>query len=208
VLAGLSTATTVSYAKRARTARGAMLPVVVVILLATAVMYGRVIAEIRVVAGSHAFTMILPILILTGVSIGVSFALWLATRGSTLEMPEPDNPTELKSALVFAGVYAIVLVLVAWTKEHVGDTGTYAVAALSGVADMDAITLSTGRLVSEGSMEPGVAWRAIVIGSVSNMVFKTGIAAALGGWRLAWRLGAAFGGIAIAGVALIFLWPT
>jgi uncharacterized membrane protein (DUF4010 family) len=208
VIGGLisSTATTASYAKRVPGGSHAGMPVVIVVLLATAIMYVRVLIEIGAVARDYLWAMAWPILVLTGACVVIALIIWLVTRRVDVEMPEPENPTELKPALLFAVLYAVVLLLVAWARDVLGDAGTYAVAAVSGVADMDAITLSTGRLVDAGSMDPDVAWRAIVVGSLSNMAFKAGIAWALGGWALAWRLGAAFGGAALAGLALLLAW--
>ena len=208
IIGGLisSTATTASYAKRVPGGAHASAPVVVVVLLATAVMYVRVLVEIAAVARAHLWDMAWPIIVLTAVCAAIALAVWIATRRVEVSMPEPENPTELKPALLFAVLYAVVLLLVAWARDVLGDAGTYAVAAVSGVADMDAITLSTGRLVEAGEMAPRVAWRAVVVGSISNMAFKTGIAWALGGWALAWRLGAAFAGAAAAGIVLLLLW--
>ncbi|MFG0284318.1 MAG: DUF4010 domain-containing protein, partial [Phycisphaerales bacterium JB039] len=108
----------------------------------------------------------------------------------------------------FAALYAIMLLAVAWIQTtRLGDAGVYAVAALSGLTDMDAITLSVSRLAADGQMETGAAWRAIAIASVSNLVFKAGVVAWLGTRRALWWTLAPFGMIAVAAAALILLWP-
>jgi uncharacterized membrane protein (DUF4010 family) len=104
-------------------------------------------------------------------------------------------------------MYAVVLLAVAAGRDVLGDRGLYAVAALSGLTDMDAITLSTSRLVGQGQLDEGTAWRAIVLGLMSNLVFKGGIVWAIGGARMARRVGPVFAAQLLAGAALIAFWP-
>lgn len=63
-------------------------------------------------------------------------------------MPSQGNPSELKSAVLFGVLYGVVLISVAASKEYLPHAGLYVIAALSGLADLDAITLSTARLVA------------------------------------------------------------
>ncbi len=104
-------------------------------------------------------------------------------------------------AILFAGAYALILLAVAAAKEHLGESGLYTVAALSGLTDMDAITLSVTELVSDGKLAPAAGWRAILTASLSNIVFKTGIAAFLGGSGLFLRVASVFAVAVAAGVA-------
>ena len=80
-------------------------------------------------------------------------------------------------------------------------------AALSGLTDMDAITLSTSRMAAGGGLEAALAWRAIAIASVANLVFKNAMVAVLGEGRLARRLAALFGIEVLATAALMIAWP-
>lgn len=201
-----STATTVSYARRAREVAGIEGPATAIFLLATLVMYGRVLAEIRVVTPTHAWEIGAPIAVVGAVAMAcAALSLrWAGADGG--EMPQQGNPAELKSALMFGGLYAIVLLLVAAAKHWLGETGIYLVAAVSGLTDMDAITLSSGRLAERGRLDPESVWRAVVLASISNLVFKTGLIWTLGGRRLALRAAAWFAPIAGTGLALIALW--
>lgn len=201
-----STATTVSYARRAREIPSMTGAACSIFLLATLVMYGRVIAEIRVVAPSHTWEVAGPVVVLAAVTLLCAAGSLLRRREDSGEMPEQTNPAELKSALIFGGLYALVLLLVAAAQRWVGDAGIYLVAAVSGLTDMDAITLSNGRLVERGLIEATVAWRAVILASVSNLVFKFIMIWSLGGRGLAMRTAPWFGAIALAGILLIFIW--
>ncbi len=208
LLGGLisSTATTVSYARRARDSRGVEGAAIAIFLLANLVMFGRVIAEVRVVAPSHAGQIAAPLGVMAAAAM-VCAALALRGHGQDGgDMPEHGNPTELRAALIFGGLYALVLFAVAAAKHSLGDAGLYAAAAISGLTDMDAITLTAGRLAERGRVEPDTAWRAIVLASIANMVFKAGVVWSLGGLRLALRVAAWFGVLVAVGVGLMVFW--
>jgi uncharacterized membrane protein (DUF4010 family) len=113
------------------------------------------------------------------------------------------NPTQLMPALVFAALYAVVLLGVAFARKYFGESGLYAVAAISGLTDNDAITLSTSRGVEQGFIPPAAGWRAIVIAVIANILFKAGIVAALGGKRLFVLIAALFGIQVLVGLVLL-----
>ena len=122
-------------------------------------------------------------------------------------MPEQENPAELKSALIFAAIYAAIIFATAAVKEHFGGGALYVVAVVSGLVDVDAVTLSTARLAGSQRMDADAAWRVILVASLANVGFKAGAALLLGSAALFMRLApvllAAFG----AGVALLLFWP-
>lgn len=218
ILGGMvsSTATTVSFSRRSQEegedAEGegtgpVTRAAAVVILLASAVVFVRVLVEIAVVARGAFRTMAPPIAVLLAVALVVAVLLWLGVRREPTEVPEPGNPTELRSALVFGGLYALVLLAVAAAKEHWAQGGLWVVSVLSGLTDMDAITLSTSRLVDAGRLEPGLGWRLILVASLSNLVFKGAMVAALGSRRLALRVAGLFALLLVAGGLLLLLWP-
>ena len=82
---------------------------------------------------------------------------------------------------MFGLIYVVVLLAVSFAKEHFGQTGLFTVAALSGLTDMDAITLSTASLSQAGQLDASTAWRVIMTGGLANLLFKLGFAAMLTG---------------------------
>ncbi len=201
-----STAATVSFSQRAeRTRQGASIAVVA-IMLATVVSFVRVSVEIAVVSPTLLSRAWIPLALMIAGGVAVAALFWFRTKGESASIREPDNPVELRPALIFGTLYAIILLAVAAGHDLVGDRGVYAVAALSGVVDMDAITLSTSRLVErEGTINADTGWRVVFIALVSNLVFKTALATALGGRSLGARVAAANAAlVAIAFALLIF----
>jgi uncharacterized membrane protein (DUF4010 family) len=204
-----STATTVSQARRSRAEgarRGAVGAAAAIIALASAVVMVRMLIEIAVVAPGLLATAAPPLAVLLAVLAALALALWFtATRDGT-EIDEPANPAELRPALLFAALYAVVLLAVALAEDRLGAGGLYAVAALSGLTDADAITLSTARLVRDGSLAPETAWRALVIAAMANLVFKGGAVAVLGNRRLLVRVGAVYAAALAAGGLLLLIY--
>jgi uncharacterized membrane protein (DUF4010 family) len=209
VLGGVisSTATTLSYGRRSRDSEKAAQPAAVVIMIATAVVLIRVLIEIGVVSRPLLREAFLPLLVLFLVSVTVSIGVWWRARGDEEAMPEQKNPTGLRPALTFAALYVVVLLLVAWVRDGMGTRGLYVVAAVAGLTDVDAITLSTAQLVQHGSLARDDAWRVITLAYVSNLIFKAGIVAFAGSRALLWRVAGMFGVVAVAAGALILWWP-
>lgn len=118
-----------------------------------------------------------------------------------------ENPAELKPALIFAGLYALVLIGTAVARDYLGEGGLYAVAILSGLTDMDAITLSVSQLVSSEKISSDTGWRVILAAAMSNMVFKAAMVAVIGERRLALRVAAAFAVALAVGGLLLARWP-
>lgn len=213
VLSGLlggmisSTATTVSYSRRAAGEKRHAPVAALVIMLASTVVYVRVLVEVAVVAPQTLPRIAPPVLVLLLTAIGLSVAVWIRNRSLQTKVPEQKNPTELKSAIVFGAMYAIVLFAVAAAKHYFDEAGIYIVAGISGLTDMDAITLSTSRMASQSDLSADTAWRAIVVATIANLVFKAGIAGALGGRVLFARLAVLFGINILVALALLVLWP-
>jgi uncharacterized membrane protein (DUF4010 family) len=202
-----STATTVSLSRRSRTA-SIESSAAVVIVIASAVVFVRVLFEIALVAPAVLGSTALPLAVMLATMIGMSAVLCRRSLG-VLAGPtdEAEPPSELSAAIVFGVLYAAVLLGVAFAKAEFGQTGMYVVAALSGLTDMDAITLSTSQLMRTDQLGPETGWRLIMVGALANLCFKAGLVAALGPRGLLRRIGAAFGVTGAVGIALLFLWP-
>ncbi|SKA97910.1 Uncharacterized membrane protein, DUF4010 family [Prosthecobacter debontii] len=209
IIGGLvsSTATTVSYARRCA-AEASLAPLgAFVVMTASCISLVRVLVEIAVVA-PHTFpTLAMPLGIMLGWCMLLALWLYLRSRSNGQQMPEQKNPAELKSAIFFGALYALVLLGVAAAKDHFGEAGLYVISCISGLTDMDAITLSTAQLAGNGGIPTRLAWHAILLAAMSNFIFKFATVAVLGSRELVWRVGVAFGLALAGGSTLLILWP-
>ena len=193
-----STATTIIFSRHARQ-KTALVPVAgVIVLLASLV----VMVRIGFVASLIAPPLIAPLarVLGSGLLLGLLATLWVWQQhrngSEVLPMPEINNPTEIKTALTFGTLYALILVLSAWLKDIAGNQGLYLLALISGLADVDAITLSALRLFGAAQLSTDQAVTTITLALLSNLVFKSGLIVVLGGSALARRT--LFGMLAVA----------
>ncbi len=210
ILGGLvsSTATAVTWAQRSRDQRKLTPLAAVVIVVSSTVVFVRVLIEIAVVAPFVLSQAGPPIAVLLLTMVTLAYLERRRSAGETgEERPVLTNPSELGAAFVFAGIYAGVLLAIAAARDLLGSGGLYLVAILSGLTDMDAITLSTAQLMKAGSLDIGTGWRLIVTASLSNLAFKLGILAFAGPLPLLRRVALRFLTAIGVGLALIFLWP-
>lgn len=203
-----STATTLVYSRGARGKPELEGTAATVILLANLVVLLRLTVLAVAVMPSILPTM-LPVM-LAGLAATLPIA-WMTWRqhqeGQAMENPELTNPTDLPVALGFGVAYAVVLVAAAWLNDLAGVAGVYAVALVSGLTDVDAITLSSFRLFGDARVTAPGAVMAIVVALCSNAVVKATIVFVAGGRSLGKRCIAGFGAMvaALLAVAAVML---
>lgn len=121
------------------------------------------------------------------------------------DMLELGNPMEIKPALIFAGLLAVIAVAASFGADRFGPSGLMLVALISGLADVDAITLIAGRQASAGLLGFQAAAYAVMIAAASNIVLKAGMAWGVGGRELGFRVGAVFAAMIAAGAAALLV---
>jgi uncharacterized membrane protein (DUF4010 family) len=178
-----------------------------VIMTASCVSIVRVLIEIAAVASDRFAAMAWPFVAMLLVCVLVALGLYFPGHKHAAKIPEQKNPAELKPALLFGALYALVLLAVAAAKQYLGSAGLFIVAIISGLTDLDAITLSTGQLANSDKIEAKIAWRLILVALLSNLLFKFGIVAALGPAGLTKRVGLATAAAVAAGIGILLLWP-
>ena len=195
-----STVTTMVFARHAKAEHAFVRSAAAVILIANLV----VLLRLSVVALVLAPALLVPLATVLGLGLvfGLASLLLVWRRlGEAGEPPVPEvtNPTELKAAVTFGLLYAVVLFLAAWLQDLAGSRGLYAVALTSGLTDVDAITLSSLRLFNLDKLAADQAIIAIALAVLANLVFKAGLVAGIGGHALAQR---ALPGLAAIGLGL------
>jgi uncharacterized membrane protein (DUF4010 family) len=186
VIGGLvsSTAVTLAYARIARKERDNLALLGAGISVAGGIMAVRLLIEIGIVNPSLLALLIVPIGLLAIVPLIATVAIAIRTTQnvSSAEV-KLKNPVELGAALGFAAVLSILFVLVRAAQTFFGDTGIYVLAAISGIADVDTVSLSLAQATRENlSLE--IAATGILIAAMVNTLFKAVLATFIGGWLL------------------------
>lgn len=170
-------------------------------LLAGAILVAGVVMVVRVcvVASLLNRALFIPLLWpLAGLALTMAAAaglLLFRKKGSTHPAISITNPLELGTTIKLAATIAVVMLAAEMVQDLAGKVGLLAVAALSGIADVDAITISMARL-GHGARDTAVQAIAIAVGV--NTLVKT----AMAGWLGGMRLGAYVGAGSIAGLAV------
>lgn len=201
-----STATTFSYARTTRTQPERSDTAVAIVWIASGVVFVRILIEVAAVAPGFVGTVAGPMIVMLLVFAILAAVVWHSAARPGKTPLDPGNPSELKPALLFAAMYAAVLLAVAAAARYLGGAGLYAAAAISGLTDIDAITLSTSQLVEAGRVEASVGWRLILVASLSNLAFKVGVVSALGSRAMLRRFGSLVATAVAVGVALLWFW--
>jgi uncharacterized membrane protein (DUF4010 family) len=180
-----STATTVSFARLAREHPQAAPLLAGGILIAGVTMLARVLLIAGALNPGLIAGLALPLAAAGLVLVAASAVLILGRR--TLHAPRPalelKNPFELGTALKLAALIAVIMVAAKALSTLAGSRGVFLLAAASGVADVDALTLSMARLASS-QIATGDAVAAILLAASVNTAAKAAMAAYLGGRKV------------------------
>lgn len=213
ILGGLisSTATTVTYSNRSKEVPSISSLAAFIIITASTVALVRIIVEVAIVSPENLGKIAPPLLtVLAGmilICVGMYFLSRRDEEEGVKEMPEPDNPAQLKTAIVFGALYAIILLGVAAAKDYFGQGGLLIVSIISGFTDVDAITLSLANTLNRGGIEVHSAWKYMLIASFSNLAFKGGMVAVIGSRKMDKYVLPAFAIIIAFGLLVIWWWP-
>jgi uncharacterized membrane protein (DUF4010 family) len=201
-----STATTVAYGRSSRDSAGAERLALLAVPVANLVPLVRV-AVLCAVVAPGLLGGIAPVLAAALAAGGAVHALALRREGGgKVRAPETHNPAQIGTALQFGALYALVLLASAWLSDLAGSRGLYVAALVSGLADLDAISLTALNLFAGERAAARVAVITIALAYVANVVFKLGVLAwfnrrvALGtAWPLAASIAAGAAAIAFSG---------
>jgi len=208
LLGGLvsSTATTYSFSRRVCEDGALANSAAIAIILATAVTVPRMAVEVGVVNPDFLGVVALPLLLVFAASLVPGLVLWFTTRnGSDEPAPQVRNPVQIGAAVLFGAVYAVITLALAAAQHTFGEVGIYTVSALSGLTDVDAIVLSTARLVGTERLSAASGVDMMVIAYLSNLLAKGALAAIVGTRELGRTVALAFGFTFLAGVLVVLV---
>ncbi len=158
------------------------------IAIASTLMYLRVLIEASVFNFDLAKVLLFPYLAAAGTGLAFVYYLYITTRTHAKEeVAEQSNPLEISEALKLGLLFGFILGSLGFFNEHFGNAGVYAVSALSGLTDVDAITLSLSRL-AYGKLSPQAAVYGIVIATTVNSFMKLGMVFSLGGRKIGFSM--------------------
>ena len=203
-----STVTTLSFARRSIESPALNQHFMVAILLASTVMFPRLLMQIAVVNRALMTRMAVPILVMA--ATGFALAIWYFVRSrrekSEAETLTLSNPFSLKSALNFALVFASILMVTRLAITYLGEAWLPVVALVSGLTDADAIAFSVSDAQQDGLISLDWAAFNAVLGAIANTFMKLMLVYSLGDKGLFKKLIGPVIIISIAGLGSAFIY--
>jgi len=199
-----STATTITFARRSTTEKKLSLSFSLAVLLACSTMFPRVLVEVAVVNPSllKHLAVTMGAMALTGFS--VCFVIWKITgREKTDDVPLA-NPFNIMPAVKFGFLYAVIILLTRLAGVVAGDSGVYMVSILSGMTDVDAITLTMSNLSKQDPSKLSQAAVSVTLAAFSNTIMKGIMAFIIGSGNFRKGIVAGFALIIASGCAALF----
>lgn len=203
-----STALTSSFSIESRKYKAFSSPLAIGVVIACSTMFFRIVFEVLVL-NSDLVMGIIASLGLMGIC-GFMFAFYMLVfgddSGRNIGGFESESPFSLGPALKFAGLFLGISFFSKFFTLIFGNSGIYILSFISGITDVDAITISLSTLALNGGIANGTAQIGIIIAALSNTLFKGGIAYYLGSGEFFKKILKVFICILIVGIAsLIFL---
>jgi uncharacterized membrane protein (DUF4010 family) len=185
-----STAVALTYSRRSAETPALSIPLARGVIGACTVLIPRILVISAVLnpdVAVAALRVLLPAFVIGSLFVAAGFRdrMTGAEQADQLD----NDPLRLLLALQMAIAFQLAMSLVAWVRPVLGEVGLYGTAAVLGLTDMDALTVSMGSRTS--GIDSGVAAKALGLGVLANTLFKAGLVGVLG--RGAFRRRAALG---------------
>jgi uncharacterized membrane protein (DUF4010 family) len=202
-----STATTLSFASKARAAPEQVAALAVGVILASTVLYARGAVVVALLDRELALHLAPRLAVLLGIGLVLAALQYRRQKSEPGEAMALGNPVELGRAAMLALIFAVVIVVARVAQERMGTAGLWAVGAIGGLVDVDSVAVAVARVRQDASAAIEAASGAYLLATTSNLVFKSGVVVVTGGAELARRVIPAFATLAVATAAMLVAWP-
>jgi uncharacterized membrane protein (DUF4010 family) len=206
LMGGLVTSTTVTwtFARLARAHESMRMEVTAAILGAWIVSLMRMAGIALVIAPEMSAWLLPPMAAAALVLLLPAVAAYLRAGRSQGHALPLTNPFDIAAVLKFGALLASIMLFARLAGRLFGESGLSVLGALSGILDVDPITLSMARLVQTGGTLPAFGASVILLAAFTNAISKAVLGTAFGGWRLGLTLIAAMSAASAAGAVFVF----
>jgi uncharacterized membrane protein (DUF4010 family) len=177
------------------------------IILASSVMFIRAFALAAVFYQPVARLLVIPLSVLLVLNLLTAYRIYrLQQHNGETPSLNPGNPLDIRNAVVFTLIYTGITFGMYYARQWSGQVGVYLSGAISGIADIDAITISSAKWASADTEQTGFAASVIILAILSNTVFKAVLSYIRGSEALGKSVVTGFGIILITGTTWLLLW--
>jgi len=202
-----STATTLAFSRRSKDEPALSANYTLAVVLACTVMLLRILVVVSVLNRDLALSLLLPFGLMAVPGLGFTAWVWFRRRPEedSVATPHLHNPLSLSIAIKFGLIYAVVAFLVKAVTSLDLNGGLLPLSFVSGLTDMDAITLLMANNRTDGTVTALVATQAVILAAIANSLLKAGLAVSLGSPALRRQIALVLGATAAVGVASLWL---
>ncbi|HHW05684.1 MAG TPA: MgtC/SapB family protein [Methanothermobacter sp.] len=207
IIGGLvsSTAVVTAMAGRVKESESVLKAAVFASVVASSMMFFRILFEVMVINPSLLTFLSLPLFTMGILGISLGLGLLRSPDENVKSDVKLKNPFSLKPAFLFGALFMVILFLSKAANVYIGNMGVYVAGIVSGVADVDAITVSMALLSKNNVISQYTAITTITLASISNTLVKLGIAFLFGTKNFGKKIGVVFGAVILAGLIIIIL---
>ncbi len=206
-----STALVLSFSGESKRNKGIVNPYVLAVVVASSAMFFRVLLEVSVLSPGLLDMLLIPLVAMGGVGILSVLFLWIKKDKSSekieKEMLKIKSPFRIGPALKFGAFFAAISLLTKLGSEYMGDSGLYLSSFISGIMDVDAITVNMAGDFVANKITENAAVVAIIIAAMTNTFAKGAIFLALGHRKVALKIISIFAlMLLVGGASLVFVY--
>jgi len=188
-----STAVSMSFSAMSKKSKKIVNPFVLGVLIASTAMFFRVLIEVFALNKELLNYLLIPMTTMGVTGLLISLILWLSSKSKKkTKFTDKDlnlkSPFQLKPALQFGLLFAALLLISKFANQNFGEEGLYVTAFISGVMDVDAITVSMANLNKSGEISALTASIAVTIAAMTNTLSKGLIVFAFGSKKVGRRV--------------------
>ncbi|WP_182026196.1 MgtC/SapB family protein [Vibrio rotiferianus] len=175
------------------------------ILLSCGTMFPRLLIVLSVI-NPQLVALLWPIVLIMMVALYLpAWWIWRQSEiGKVEQSNKQRNPLALQSALFFGVVLAAIMLLSHALSDWFGNAGVLILSALSGITDVDAISLALGRQSTQ-TLSVTTAALGILIAASVNTIVKMGMVVAIGDKALSAKVAPVMIGCVLSGAALFLV---
>ncbi len=179
------------------------------IVLASTIMFIRVFVWASIFAFPVAKELFLPLLVMLLVSLVPTWQVLRHHKNPNDVTPlSPGNPLDIKNAIFFVLIYIGITLLMSASRQWLNQAMTYLSGAVAGIADIDAITISTAKWASTPAGQSREAAIIILLAVMSNSLFKWLVSVSRGHAALRKPVSLGFGLVLAVGLGWLAFWWT
>lgn len=205
-----STALALSFSEESKKNKRIVNPYAIAVVVASSAMFFRVLIEVSVINQSLVNSLLIPMVVMGSTGLLAAGYLWTKKEKVPVKvqnkLADVKCPLTLMPAIKFAVFFVFVSFLAKLANNYLGTEGLYVASLLSGIMDVDAITISVSELAKNSEISNSVATVAITIAAMTNTVVKGGFFLMFGSRKVALKITSIFGlMLATGGLSLLLV---